>query len=129
VLKLEGGVRDYDLPDIEDASGIDFFEDYRTGGGPSALQPRPASTDENLQKKYQEIQKEMNLLKEEHKSNIRDLDSKIEEQDVQIQLKAQAIKDLTNQLSIKEKDMLKLKEELERSIRTMKDAALLAHQS
>lgn len=78
-IKLEGGNKDYDLPDIEDTE-VDFFEDYKG----FAIGQGNFDGNDGFQKKYQELLKEVTLLKDEHKSNVKDLDMKIDQQDIQI---------------------------------------------
>jgi hypothetical protein len=59
-LKLEGGLKDYELPEInEEVPGLDLL----MGAQSSAAD----------QQKYNDLVKECTLLKEEHKSNVKDL--------------------------------------------------------
>ena len=48
-------------------------------------------------KKYQDLQKEMNLLKEEHRSNVKDMRLKIEELETKLQFKTQQAIDYQKQ--------------------------------
>ncbi len=68
-LKLEGGFKDYELPEINE--GPDFFgSEFSSSSG--------ASEDPGLRAKYNELLSEQSLLKEEHKSNIRELTLNVE---------------------------------------------------
>ncbi|CDW86141.1 UNKNOWN [Stylonychia lemnae] len=121
-LRLEGGTKDYDLPEIEDGE-VDGFDDN------PLIQDSPAirndkQSDPEIQKKYISLLQEMNLLKEEHKSNIKDLHVKIEQYESSIQMKAQITKDTLNQINLKEQDIMKLREENEKLVKTLKDQSL-----
>ena len=74
-LKLEGGIKDYELPEIN--------EDV-----PGDLLGAPATSTVEDQKKYNDLIKEQELIKEEHKSNIKELNTKIEELELQLKLKS-----------------------------------------
>ncbi len=55
---MEGGEKDYDLPEIED-SEIDFFEDSYIAQPQSVVQENKPKHDAELQKRCHEITKEM----------------------------------------------------------------------
>ncbi len=57
--------------------------------------------------KYNEIVKEQQLLKEEHKSNVAQLKNKLEEFELQIKLKNDKIVDLQKTITQKEGDTSK----------------------
>jgi uncharacterized coiled-coil protein SlyX len=72
IMRIEGGLKDYELPEInEDLAGSVF--DTLLGG----LDINEGSQDPQVVKKYNDLIKEQALLKEEHKSNIKDLNTKI----------------------------------------------------
>lgn len=75
-LKLEGGNNDLNLPEIEDLS-LSEFDDFFNILGDGSGTKNQRSNDE-LQGKYNTLVKEISLLKEEHKSNIKDLNTKID---------------------------------------------------
>ena len=94
-IKVEGGIKDYELPDInEELVGFDYF----TGG---------ASEDPQLLKKFNDLTKEQALLKEEHKSNIKELSTKVEEMELSLKLKADKIAELLKTLQTKDTDFIK----------------------
>ena len=94
VIRIEGGEKDYDLPEIEDG-GVDFYEDiYPPSNQSNPSRPVTSGDVSEWQKKYQEIQRELNLIKDEHKSNLKDLKLKIDEYETQVQFKGQQFKDL-----------------------------------
>lgn len=67
-------MKDYELPEInEDLAGSVF--DSLLGGGGSAA----GEADPELLKKYNDLIKEQGLLKEEHNSNIKELNTKIDD--------------------------------------------------
>ncbi len=66
----------------------------------------------------------MNLLKEEHKSNVKDMKAKLDEYETNIQFKTQQLKDAQNQTKIRETDLHRFKEELEKTMKTLKDTTL-----
>jgi hypothetical protein len=70
-------MKDYELPEInEDLAGSVF--DTLLGG----VSGEEATQDPQLLRKYNDLIKEQSLLKEEHKSNIRDLNTKVEDLDI-----------------------------------------------
>ena len=78
VIRIEGGLKDYELPDInEDLAGSVF--DSLLGGTSSN---DTGHSDPQLLKKYNDLIQEQNLLKEEHKSNIKDLTTKIDDLEI-----------------------------------------------
>lgn len=77
-LRLEGGNKDYELPQIED-NQIDDYDEYQFNSGGSSKVDK--TVDPELQKKYQDLLKESSLIKEEHKSNVKELNNKIQELD------------------------------------------------
>jgi len=79
-IRIEGGTKDYELPEVnEELAGNTGF-DHLTGGSSEGADP-------HLQKKYSDLIKESTLLKEEHKSNMKDLNTKIEDLELQVRLK------------------------------------------
>ena len=86
-IRVEGGTKDYELPEVnEELSGNTGF-DHLTGGSSEGADP-------HLQKKYSDLIKESTLLKEEHKSNMKDLSTKIEDLELQVRLKVDKNADL-----------------------------------
>ena len=82
-------MKDYELPEInEDLCGSVF--DTLLGG----VSGEEATQDPQLLRKYNDLIKEQSLLKEEHKSNIRDLNTKIEDLDIQGKYRTEKIADL-----------------------------------
>lgn len=63
-IRLEGSSKEYELPEIEDQD-----DDVMTS--------RMVANNSEHIKKIQDLQKEINMQKEEHKDNIKDLNSKI----------------------------------------------------
>lgn len=57
------------------------------------------------QKKFNDLLKEQDLIKEEHKSNIRELNIKVEELELQLKLKSDKALELTRMLSGKDSDI------------------------
>lgn len=62
-IRLEGGMKDYELPEInEDLVSADVEILFNSNPG--------SKVDPEIVQKYQELMKEQIMLKEEHKSNI-----------------------------------------------------------
>lgn len=82
-------MKDYELPEINEdvlGSDLDYFQDEN--------QASNGKSDPEIVQKYNEMIKEQNLLKEEHKSNVAQLNTKLEEFELQIKLKNDKIVDL-----------------------------------
>lgn len=95
-------MKDYELPEINEdvlCSDIDCFQNEY-----------PASNDKSdpeIIQKYNEMIKEQQLLKEEHKSNVAQLNNKLEEFELQIKLKNDKIVDLQKTITSKDADISK----------------------
>jgi len=85
-IKIDGGFKDYELPDISDLS------DDTSSSSWSGSLDSPA--DPELRARMAELQKEQSLLKEEHKGNLRDLNSKLEAFELQVKFKNDKISEL-----------------------------------
>lgn len=108
-LRLEGGVKDYDLPEIDEGGDYEFDADARTEA--SAV-------------KVGGLEKELVLLREEHAQNVKDLNAKIEAQETQLMFKTAQAKELNQALSQKDRETAKQKEELEKALKSLKDQAV-----
>ena len=98
-IRLEGGMKDYELPEIADdavSADYDCFQDDK--------QPNGGKADPEVVQKYNELINEQQLLKEEHKSNVAQLKNKLEEFELQIKLKNDKIVDLQKTITQKESD-------------------------
>lgn len=89
-MKIEGGLKDYELPEINEDVPCDLGT--------------PSSSGEEL-KKYNEMVKECTLLKEEHKANVKDLNVKIEELELQVRLKSDKAGELQKMMTSKDADI------------------------
>lgn len=119
IVKIDGGMKDYELPEInEDLAGSVF--DTLLGGGATD----EGSQDPLLLKKYNDLIKEQTLLKEEHKSNIKDLNTKIEDLDIQVKCRSEKIAELQKQLSNKDADLSKHRLDIEKLMKNLKDMSL-----
>lgn len=76
-------------------------------------------------KKYNDLIKEQNLLKEEHKCNVKDLNTKIDELEIQIKFKNDKIADLEKQFTGKEQELSKQRLDIEKLMKNLKDMALI----
>ena len=82
-------MKDYELPEInEDLAGSVF--DTLLGGASG----EEATQDPQILRKCNDLIKEQSLLKEEHKSNIRDLNTKVEDLDIQVKYRTEKIAEL-----------------------------------
>lgn len=66
----------------------------------------------------------MNLQKEEHKSNIKELNQKIQELELNLQLKTDQAKKFQQEVDSKDKEIQRYKLDIEKLNRTMKDLSL-----
>ncbi len=85
---MEGGIKDYELPEINEEIAGSVF-DCHFGGRNSS-----GEADQELLRKYTDLLKEQNLLKEEHKSNIGQLNTKIDDLELQVRFKTEKITEL-----------------------------------
>ena len=108
-LRLEGGVKDYELPEIDEGGDYDFGE-LRAG------------TDSE---KVRGLEREIALLKEEHEQNLRDLGARADAHETQLLFKGAQVKELQQALALKDRDLARQKEELEKALKSLKDQALL----
>ncbi len=100
-IRIEGGMKDYELPEItEEVVGgeIECLLEENSAGG---------KADPEVVKKYNELIKEQQLLKEEHKSNVAQLNNKIEEYELQVRLKNDKINDLQKNITARDADLSK----------------------
>ena len=118
-IRIEGGMKDYELPEInEDLAGSVF--DTLLGGASG----EEATQDPQLLRKYNDLIKEQSLLKEEHKSNIRDLNTKVEYLDIQVKYRTEKIAELQKQLNSKDLDLSKQRLDIEKLMKNLKDMSL-----
>jgi uncharacterized coiled-coil protein SlyX len=75
-------------------------------------------------RKYNDLIKEQSLLKEEHKSNIRDLNTKVEDLDIQVKYRTEKIAELQKQLNNKDLDLSKQRLDIEKLMKNLKDMSL-----
>ena len=75
-------------------------------------------------RKYNDLIKEQSLLKEEHKSNIRDLNTKVEDLDIQVKYRTEKIAELQKQLNSKDLDLSKQRLDIEKLMKNLKDMSL-----
>ena len=107
-------MKDYELPEInEDISGVDLLI-----GGPSS------NDDQQQNKKYQELINEQSLLREEHKSNIKELNTKIGDMEIQLRFKNEKQSELQKHLLGKDGDMSKMRLDIEKLMKNLKDSSL-----
>lgn len=68
-------------------------------------------------------------MKEEHKSNIRDLNTRIEDLELQSKLKTDKVIDLQRQLSTKDSELSRMRLDIEKLMKNLKDSALAFSQA
>ena len=100
-LSLEGPNKDYELPDIEDLDADSALETPYLARA-KTVEEKP---DQEKLKQLQEMQKELNLQKEEHKSNVRELNQKKEELEIKLKLKEERLSSYQQTLDSKEKEI------------------------
>ena len=115
-MKIEGGMKDYELPDINEE-----IPEYAFGFSPQQSSSNQSSADV---KRYNDLQKECNLLKEEHKSNIKELNTKIEDLELQIRLKSDKNSELQKVITSRESDISKMRLDIEKLMKNLKDVTL-----
>lgn len=80
-------------------------------------------SDEDL-KKYNDLLKEQSLLKEEHKSNIKELNTKIEELELQVRLKSEKASELQKSIHSKDSEVQRMRLDIEKLMKNLKDVSL-----
>lgn len=68
--------------------------------------------------------KEHTLLKEEHKGNVKELNSKIDEMEAMLRFKTERINEVGRQMQAKDQEMQKMRLDTERLMKNLKDTSL-----
>ncbi len=112
MIKMEGVNRDYDLPEIDD-------NDIALGEPSSGVKKQ--NKEVGIQ---EELRKEIVLLKEEHRSNVKELSQQVEELTIKLKLKDNTFTSYNSQLTSKDKEILNFKSQIEKLNISIKDLAL-----
>jgi len=80
--------------------------------------------DPEIVRKYNELLKEQTLLKDEHKSNIKGLNDKIGELEIQFKVKTDKINELQKSLSTKDCELSRHRLDIEKLMKNLKDLSL-----